>query len=223
LQLLAYLVLNRAAPISRESVAFTLWPDELEAAAFANLRRTLHILRRTLPLAETLVVEPTLLWWNERGSVSADVAEFERLADTDPAAALRYARSGDLLPHCGEDWIRVARERLRERRLELLDRALAEAERRRDMRALASAARGILDADPWREDALRSLMRARNGMGDRAGAIADCAAFTARIAAELGIEPMPETLALRAELSRPRTTFAGPGRQERGAAFARGA
>ncbi len=202
LQLLAFLVLNRAAPISRDAVAFTLWPDEFEPAAFANLRRTLHLLRRALPLGETLVVEPALLWWNERGGVTADVAEFERLADKDPSAALGYARSGDLLPNCGEEWIRIARERLRTRRLELLDRELAAAERAVDHRAAAKAARGILEADPWREDAVRSLMRARFGLGDRAGAIAECAAFTARIAAELGIEPMVETLALRAELSR---------------------
>jgi DNA-binding SARP family transcriptional activator len=205
LELLAFLILNRAAPVSREAVAFTLWPDEVEAAAFANLRRTLHVMRRALPFGETLVVEPALLWWNERGSIAADVAEFERLAGTDPAAALELARSGDLLPHCDEDWVRVARERLRARRVELLERLLFDAERRGDHRAAASAARGIFEVDPWREDVLRALMRARNGLGDRAGAIAECAAFTARIAAELGIEPMPETLALRAELSRSRS------------------
>lgn len=203
LQLLTFLVLNRAAPVSREAVAFALWPDESEPAAFANLRRTLHLLRRALPFGETLVVEQTLLWWNERGGVLADIAEFERLADTDPAAALAYSRSGDLLPNCGDEWIRTARERLRVRRLELLDRTLFEAECRKDHRAIASSARGILEADPFREDAVRALMRARNSLGDRAGAIAECAAFTARIAVELGIEPMAETLALRAELSRP--------------------
>jgi DNA-binding SARP family transcriptional activator len=202
LQLLTYLVLNRAAPVSRESVAYTLWPDEPEPSALANLRRTLHLLRRALPFGETLHVEPALLWWNERGGVAADVAEFERLADIDPAAALEHARAGDLLPHCGEEWVRCARERLRERRVELLDQELLTAERRHDARAAAAAARGILEVDPWREDAVRSLMRARYALGDRAGAIAECAAFTARIAAELGIEPMSETLALRAELSR---------------------
>ena len=179
------------------------------------------MLRRALPLRRDARRRAALLWWNERASVAADVAEFERLADTDPAAALRYARPGDLLA--------ALRRGMDSRR----PGALADAaDGTAGPRARAgrtppgvsapwrAAARAILDVDPWREDAVRSLMRARNGMGDRAGAIAECAAFTARIAAELGIEPMPETLALRAELSRPRSLFAGPGRQERGAAFA---
>jgi DNA-binding SARP family transcriptional activator len=221
LQLLAFLVLNRTAPVSRESVAYTLWPDELEPAALANLRRTLHILRRALSFGDSLVVEPALLWWNACAGVSADVAEFERLAPTDPSAALTYARSGDLLPNCDEEWIRVARERLRLRRLELLEWELEEADRRKDFRAAACAARGILEVDPWREDAVRALMRARNALGDRAGAIAECAGFTARIAAELGIEPMPETLALRAELLRPRTPFTMSNRWAQGAAYLR--
>ncbi len=45
----AYLLLHRAHPVKRETLAYTLWPDEPEAAARANLRRHLHDLKRILP------------------------------------------------------------------------------------------------------------------------------------------------------------------------------
>src|SRR5689334_1588553 len=47
--LFAYLLLHRRKPIARETLAFTLWPDETEATARANLRRHLHYLSRALP------------------------------------------------------------------------------------------------------------------------------------------------------------------------------
>src|SRR5712692_9569319 len=49
LPLCAYLLLQRAQPVARDTVAFTLWPDRPESGARANLRRHLHDLRRALP------------------------------------------------------------------------------------------------------------------------------------------------------------------------------
>lgn len=40
-ELIAYLVLQRLAPVSRAQVAFTLWPDTREAQALTNLRNLL--------------------------------------------------------------------------------------------------------------------------------------------------------------------------------------
>ena len=47
--LLAYLLLNRDAPIRRESLAFKLWPDVTEKQAKARLRPHLYDLRQALP------------------------------------------------------------------------------------------------------------------------------------------------------------------------------
>ena len=47
--LLAYLLLNRDAPQSRQHIAFLFWPDSSEEQAQANLRNLLLQLRRALP------------------------------------------------------------------------------------------------------------------------------------------------------------------------------
>jgi DNA-binding SARP family transcriptional activator len=50
--LLAYLLLHRDAPQSRQRLAFLFWPDSTEAQARTNLRHVLHVLRRSLPDAD---------------------------------------------------------------------------------------------------------------------------------------------------------------------------
>src|SRR5215212_6040194 len=47
--LLAYLVLHRNTPLSRQHLAFLFWPDSSEAQARTNLRNLLHKLRAALP------------------------------------------------------------------------------------------------------------------------------------------------------------------------------
>jgi DNA-binding SARP family transcriptional activator len=47
--LLAYLLLHRHTPLTRQEVAFRFWPDLPEKQAFANLRKALHRLRLSLP------------------------------------------------------------------------------------------------------------------------------------------------------------------------------
>ena len=47
--LLAYLILHRDVPQSRQYVAFLFWPDTTEKQALTNLRKLLHLLRRSAP------------------------------------------------------------------------------------------------------------------------------------------------------------------------------
>src|SRR5476649_1012068 len=47
--LLAYLLLNRHAPLARSTVAAALWPDDSETDGRTNLRRHLHYLTGLLP------------------------------------------------------------------------------------------------------------------------------------------------------------------------------
>ena len=46
--LLAYLVLHRAAPVSRQQLAFAFWPDTTDGQALKNLRTLLTRLRAAL-------------------------------------------------------------------------------------------------------------------------------------------------------------------------------
>src|ERR671910_2182528 len=76
--LLAYLVLHRDAPQSRQHLAFVLWPDSSEAQARTNLRHVLHDLRRALPDADRFLdVSPRTLQWRTDASYWLDVAAFE--------------------------------------------------------------------------------------------------------------------------------------------------
>ena len=118
--------LHRHARQSRQHIAFLLWPDSNEAQARANLRKTLHHLRRTLPDAECFCyIDARSLQWRPDAAVTLDIAEFEgKLSQVDALdagdqvavrAALEEATAlyrGDLLPSCYDDWILPARERL---------------------------------------------------------------------------------------------------------------
>src|ERR671910_2798102 len=77
--LLAYLVLHRDTPQSRQHLAFVLWPDSSEAQARTNLRHVLHNLRRALPDADRFIdVGPRTLRWCPEVPVWLDVAAFEQ-------------------------------------------------------------------------------------------------------------------------------------------------
>src|SRR4051794_24680445 len=73
--LLAYLLLHRRAPQSRQQLAFTLWPDSSESQARTNLRHVLHDLRRALPDADRFLdITERTLQWRESAPSWLDVA-----------------------------------------------------------------------------------------------------------------------------------------------------
>jgi DNA-binding SARP family transcriptional activator len=128
-QLLAYLVLHRAAPISRQQLAFLFWPDSTDQQARKNLRTLLTRLRRPLPDADHFIdVSATTLQWRPDAPLTLDVAEFEAaLAQAVPAQASGRAAAaasalsavvakytGELLPDCYDDWILPLRDGLRQ-------------------------------------------------------------------------------------------------------------
>jgi len=61
---LAYIVLHRTAPISRQQLAFLFWPDSTDQQALKNLRTLLSRLRQALPDADQLIdVTPLTIQW----------------------------------------------------------------------------------------------------------------------------------------------------------------
>ncbi len=127
-----------------------------------------------------------------------DAIEFERLASdaaTQAAAVDLYA--GDLLEDVYDDWIVTERERLRTLYLQTLhDLVAANRSARNNVAALGYACR-FLATEPWREDMVRQAMAIHYALGDSSGARAEYDRFAKVLRAEMGIEPMPETLALR--------------------------
>ncbi len=209
LPLLGYLALRNRGPVGREQIAFTLWPDDEEESALANLRRNIYLLTRALPPSAPkrpwLLVDAADVQWNPEAEVWLDVIEFERLAnepqlESAEGAAALYA--GELLDGHYEDWIFSERERLRSIYVRILGQLVDDRRRKRDLGSAIGFARRILAADAWREDTLRTLMSLRYESGDGAGALAEFDAFAKRLRQEMSVEPMPETVAVRERIAR---------------------
>jgi DNA-binding SARP family transcriptional activator len=121
-QLVAFLILYaRDAPIPRQRVAGSLWPESSDAQALTNLRRELHHLGDGWPSLDALIEagSRTLAWRGRVGTI-VDLMAFETAAARGvggDGAALRDAArlyKGDLLPDCTAEWIEADRERLRQ-------------------------------------------------------------------------------------------------------------
>ncbi len=201
LPLLAYLVLRSSTALSRDSIAFALWPDDPEETARANLRRHLYQLQRSLPPADGepwLLADADSLQWNPQAEAWVDVHEFHRLISVPEKRSEAVALyAGDLVENCYDEWILAERERLRTDYMAALYGLIVEHRSKRQWGDGIKAARALLLADPWREDALRQLMSLQYESGDRAGALQAYLDFHRRLQQEMGVDPMPETIALR--------------------------
>lgn len=197
--LLAYLLLNCRQPISRDNLAFALWPDESEAAARANLRRHLHYLRELLPRSRTpwFFSDARTVRWNPAARVHVDVVEFERFAANPEGLESAVALYGEILQGCDEEWLLAIRERLHRSYVQSLFELARRARGRRDSSSASDYLGRILADDPWREDAVRALMAVRCESGDRSSALQLCADFEHRLQREMGSGLMAETAALR--------------------------
>jgi predicted ATPase len=208
LSLLAYLLLYRAQPLTRETVAFALWPDEAEAAARSTLRRYVYYLvSRALPArGETpwIVGDKRTLQWNPAAPLWLDVAEFESLAsDENRAAEAVELYMADLAEGIDDEWLRPLRDQLREQQCALLTKLVDSSRARGDRRRAIEYALRLLRHDPWREDAVRALMALRQESGDRAGALQTYRDFSKRLRVELEVEPMTETAELYGRIAEP--------------------
>ncbi|GAC1548754.1 MAG: hypothetical protein NVS3B16_21960 [Vulcanimicrobiaceae bacterium] len=195
--LLAHLVLECKTRL-RERVAASLWPDMLDCEARAALRRTLHDLLRALPKTAVpwIVSDAKRIVWNPAAPVWCDAHAFERLighVDTRPAAVRVY--SGDLLAGEDADWVVEPRTRLRERLIEALAALAESCIASGDTTHAAGYYRSLLALEPFREDVFRALMTLYYANGDRARVACEYRRFVNKLDTELGIDPMPETIA----------------------------
>jgi predicted ATPase/DNA-binding SARP family transcriptional activator len=202
LAMLCLLVLRRGQPVTRTFLAYTLFPDSEEEQALTELRRYLYLAGKTLPSPRDgepwLVVDAETIRWNEASGAMIDVVEFERLAaDEASYAAAVDLYGGDLLEDSYDDWIVVERERLRTLYLSRLGDLVERYRRERDYATALRYANRILAADCWREDVVRQVMSIRYASGDASGALAEFDRFAKRLREEMGVAPMPDTLAVR--------------------------
>ncbi len=198
--LLAFILLNPLRRVEREAAAFSLWPDEPEAKALANLRRYLYRLTRNLlPVVKQpwLTATARFIAWQEDALVAFDVADFET-ATAPPIDAKRAVDlyRGDLMESFDEPWVEPLRARLRER-LTAVGHAALESREELQARSAIALAKRLVAHDPLDEVAVRALLQRRTEIGDRIGALREFDEFRKVAREEFGVEPSAETRALQ--------------------------
>ena len=191
--LFAYLALAER-PVSRAELANVFWPDVLDQSARASLRSALWALRRQI--GDRLVVEREHVRLEDAW---IDVREFERLAAEEPDRALELCR-GELLEGIDAEWALRARERHRERAIELLEQQASAAEERGSMSEAIASTRRQVERDPFDEQAHQRLIKRLAAAGDRAGAMRTYRSFVERLRRELGVAPSSATRELVEQL-----------------------
>src|SRR5678815_5895696 len=207
-ELIAFLILHaRRAPLPRQRIAGSLWPESSDAQALTNLRRELHHLRDASPALEALIdVGSRTLAWRDDAGVSVDIIAFEQAAERslagDRAALQEAARlyQGDLLPDITVEWIEADRERLRQRAKSVLSRLVAVLEKERAYGEAIEHAQQLSRLDPLDEQAWCTLMRCHARRGDRATALHLYQHWAAILKRELGAQPSAATRATYREI-----------------------
>ena len=174
-------------PVTRAELASRFWPDVLDQSARASLRTALWTLRRELGDAAITVDGERVSLCADHG-LWVDAVEFDRLAESRPDAALELCR-GELLDGIEDDWAISARERHRERVVELLEQLASRAEDEADASTALALTRRQVERLPFSEEAHRRLIVRLAAAGDRAAAVQAYRTLTERLRSELGVAP----------------------------------
>ncbi len=204
--LLAFLALNHGQSIDRRRLAFQFWPRSSEQAARRNLRQYLHRIRRALepidPDGHLLNAEGNDVSIRLPDDYFLDVAEFQT-AVAPPHTNLPRAielYQGNLLEDVYEDWVMPERERLAQLYREALLQLIDQKETAQQYAEAIHYARRYLAADPLLESAHVRLMQLYYAAGDRARVKQQYEQLTTILQQELGVEPMPDTIAMFADM-----------------------
>ena len=194
--------------VPRDRLAFLFWPDTVEETARHNLRQLLKRIRR-LTWLEAFEVDDDRVRWR----VSTDVADLR--AAIDEHRHDRVPPDARLLPGIERDatvdyadWLDAERERVRLLWRQGLFAAAESADESGDPARAAGLLAPLLAGEDA-EIALPAYMELAARGGDRRAALDGYEQVSARLRADLGVEPATETR----ELSR--RGCAGPPRQSR--------
>ncbi|WP_318778161.1 ATP-binding protein, partial [Meiothermus sp.] len=199
--ILAYLTLEGPTPRSR--LAGLLWPDSSEATARNNLAQALRRLRQAV--GAELVSGGDVL---ELQGLEVDVAALEVAHFAGRHAEVIQCQGRLLEGHdyddCPDfdDWLLIRRERLADLRRDSLAALADDLEQAGQYREALSFAERLLESDALSETAHRRVMRLWYLLGDRGAAIAAFERCQAVLLQEMGVEPLPETRALRRLIER---------------------
>jgi DNA-binding SARP family transcriptional activator len=217
-ELLAFLLLHRDRPHTREALATLFWADASPAKGRKYLRQALwrvHNVVGQSPTCPLVLTDGEWVTLNPQADVWLDVAVFERIchglkADADVPLSTPDAQrlesavalyQGELLDSCYEEWCLFERERLQGLYVDALDTLVDHALRTGAYAAGIQNAHRLLAIDPARERTHRRLMKLYWLSGDRTGAMRQYQRCTTVLARELGVVPADATRALFEQIS----------------------
>jgi len=195
-------------PHTRESLAGLFWGDMPDAQAGKNLRNALSNLR--MLVGPYLLITRDEVSFNRQSSYWLDVEVFLSALSTDAAqkdlGTLHNAvelYQGDFLEgfYVGEampfeEWMLGRRSLLKGLMLQSLHMLVVRHLDREEHAAGIDYANRLLALEPWREETHRHLMMLLARSRQRSAALAQYDRCRQALADELGVEPMPETIAL---------------------------
>ncbi|MET9461221.1 bacterial transcriptional activator domain-containing protein [Streptomyces canus] len=216
--LCAYLALAPPEGRPRSVAAAQLFEDCSERLARRRLNTALWRLRCEIRSSTGLEIVADDSWrtvaLNPAVGITSDVAEFEELTelllrvpptelDEADASRLRSAvslRRGILVETCHDHWVLGARCRIDTLYLAALDHLIQYYGTRRDVPAITAYGERALELEPLREDLHRHLIWAFGNAGRLDLAERQFERCRALLLEELGVDPMPETVATYARL-----------------------
>lgn len=207
--LLVYLVCN-PRPHSREVMAEMLWEDHTQAQSLNNLRVTLTSLRKqvgsyveitrqtvSVKLSSSIYLDTEDFDQRLTAWINSDVSSLEEALDLYQGDFLE----GFYIDSQGfEDWALLERERLRLRAVAALDNLITQQMEQGDYIGALVRATRLLQIDPLREETHRTLMDLYTRSGQRNRALAQYEILRGLLADELGVEPLPNTVALAQQI-----------------------
>lgn len=207
--LLAYLAIT-GRPQRRDVLAAMLWPEAEPVKARSSLRRTLSVASAVGPALVSSREDVAI----SQPQLSCDVTVFDELLNRGGVANQRAAvelanddfMAGFTLRDSPrfDDWQSSIGERIRDRLVAALALLVHDdMAHQRDDAALTSTRRW-LSADPMSESAHCQAMRLLTWTGQRPLALQQYRKLVRVLDSELGVEPMPETIALYDDIRKDR-------------------
>ncbi len=204
LWLLAILAIRAGKPVDRDWLAGTLWPEAMEEACLANLRRSLKDLRRVLGPDAARITAPSARTVSfNADNAFVDVLEFDAAASRADEPSLRAAvelYSGPLLEGCLEEWAISERETREQSFLGALENLSAFRIKADDRAAASRYLRRAISIDPLQEHLHRDLMRCEARRGDFAAVTQTYRDLRLLLREQINSDPSAESAALFQEL-----------------------
>ncbi|MFL6288345.1 MAG: BTAD domain-containing putative transcriptional regulator, partial [Actinomycetes bacterium] len=203
--LLAYLAVT-GRPQQRDVLAALLWPELDQTKARGALRRTLSVASGVGPAlkAEQKVV------WLDAAMAECDVEQFGAASGSSDLKELRAAVDLAAEPFMAgfslrdspafDDWQAMVGDELRDQLSALLGHLVDAETARGELEAAAADARRRVAVDPLSEPAHVDLIRVTAMAGDRPGALRHFRSLVRVLDHELGVPPLPETVALHDDI-----------------------